>query len=199
VFAAFSYLTRRPYPDALADVHQQVKNRSSTVRVRTQAVETLRAMARADSRRTKDVLPVLNAALAAGPKVVTDAAALAMNELGDDSGIAVVTASLDEEIETNPKNYTALYQRGEVFLRFGIWKQARRDFQDGLKLEKDPREPNRVHLGLARASAGLKQYKDAEKWLRRLIDTDYSALPDMYPEFRDMATDSRYGRLFEKD
>ncbi|MFG0317232.1 MAG: hypothetical protein ACF8XB_08170, partial [Planctomycetota bacterium JB042] len=55
----------------------------------------------------------------------------------------------------------------------------------------------RVYFALARAAAGMGRNGDAAKYLRRLTTRDFSDLPTEYPEFREMAEDSRYASLFE--
>lgn len=197
--ASLLYLARRPAAVDVAEIATMLRNGNNSFRVRKQAVTVLHAAARTQSRVRRDVLDALRDALGAGPRAITEAIAIAMNDLGDDSGVATVTAPLDDEIDANPKNVNARYQRGELFLRFKLWKQARRDFNDGYNLEKkQPRDEERVYIGLARAYAGLGQQRDAAKWLERLSGMDLSGLPTDYPEFEEMAAEAKYSDLFGK-
>ena len=200
VYSALTYLTARPVAGSISAIAFPLSDTNSTVRVRNQAVAALLAAAQADRRNESDVIDALRKALKLGPRSVTDEAAMAMNELGSDEGLKAVTADLDSEIDSNSKNANVRYKRGEVYLRFQKWKSARRDFEAGLKIEKQqPRDPQRVHIGLARAHAGMADFRDAARQLQKLGETDLSDLPTLYPEFREMADESRYSRIFAKD
>lgn len=199
LYGALYYLTSRPSAVTVSLASDMLRNGNNSFRVRRQAVAALTAIGNASSGDRKDVVAALKLSLGVGPRAISEAIALAMNTLGDESGLSTVTASLDEEIDSNSKNANARYQRGELFLRFEMWKRARKDFNDGYGIEKkQPVDQERVFIGMARAYAGMGQARDAAKWLQRLAGMDLSHLPTDYPEFREMAQESRYADLFAK-
>lgn len=199
VQAALHYFARHPDARALAEIARALEAQSATAGRRIEAIAALRALGLAQPATAKEVLELLRGATRLGLRAVVREAALAMLDLGDDSGVGAVTADLDVEIERNPRNYNARYRRAEVFLEFKKWSQAANDLRDGLKIERDPRDPERVHLDLARAYAGMGRYGDAARSLAKLVATELAALPAAYPEFRPMAQDSRYARHFQSE
>jgi len=194
--AGVSYLKVCPLAEALPELQQALEGSAAPLSRRLAAVEALLATGQSVSGTRKAVLKILRTASLGALRAVTKAAALAMAELGDDSGISAVTADLDREIDQNPRNYNALYKRAELYLEFSKWQRAASDFRDGLRQEKDPRDPDRVYLGLAHAYAGMSRYADAAKYLNRLPEARVKTLPEEYTVFREMADDSRYGRIF---
>ncbi len=199
VAAALDYFTAFPAAEAVPELERTLQLGNATPRMQTAAIAALRATGLAHSRTRKRVLEILQAATKVGLRATVKAAALAMLDLGDDSGIAAVTADLDFELNRNPKNYTARYRRADLFLEFRRWREAASDLKEGLKQEKDPREPNDVYLALARAYAGMGQSGPAAKYLSQLPEQDLSGLPAQYPEFAEMAADPRYARFFRPD
>ncbi|MFH0947176.1 MAG: HEAT repeat domain-containing protein [Planctomycetota bacterium] len=196
IVACMEFFRSFPSPDAVPDLGQALMAGNASLARRFAAIAALEATGQAAPSARKPVLSTLEAATRGGVRAVIRAAALAMSELGDDSGVSAVTADLDVEISQNAKNYNARYQRAEIYLDFKKWQKAGNDFRDGLRLEKDPRDPDRVYLGMARAYAGLGRFADAAKYVSRLPEARIKTLPDEYVVFREMAEDSRYGRVF---
>lgn len=194
--AGLDYFTAHPTIDGLEIARELLASETAAVRIRQAAIRTLEAIARKNPRTTKPVLQSLSAATKVGLRAIVKSAALAMLALGDDSGVDAVTADYDFDIQKNPKNFNSRYKRADVYLEFRRWKSAYQDIQYGLKVEKEPRDPERIYFALARASAGQRRYGDAAKYLRRLSTQQFSHLPTEYPEFAEMAEDSRYSSLF---
>lgn len=196
IVACLKFIEAFPSSGAVADVGDAIAAGNASLVRRMTAVAALKSTGSSVPSARKSVLSTLEAATKGGVRSVIRAAALAMAELGDDSGISAVTADLDGEIDRNAKNYNARYQRAEIYLEFSKWHKAGNDFRDGLRLEKDPRDPDRVYLGLAQAYAGLGRYADAAKYVSKLPEARVKTLPAEYEVFREMADDSRYGRIF---
>ncbi|MBI4878590.1 MAG: HEAT repeat domain-containing protein [Planctomycetes bacterium] len=199
VAAALDYFTAFPAAEAVPELERALQLGNATPRTQSAAIAALRATGLAHSRMRKRVLETLQAATRVGLRATVKAAALAMLDLGDDSGVAAVTADLDFEPNRSPKNYTARYRRADLYLEFRRWREAANDLKEGLKQEKDPREPNEVYFALARAYAGMGQFGPAAKYLSQLPEQDFSSLPARYPEFAEMAADPRYARIFRPD
>jgi len=122
--------------------------------------------------------------------------ALALNQLGDDSGVKVCTEQLDRLISRH-SSAEYYFRRGEIFLEFGKYKQAQRDFNEGLRKDrKGGRYGAQVFVSLARCYAAETRYADAERTLRKAEGQDFTRLPIEYSEFRQMADDPRYAKVF---
>ena len=196
IVACVMFLKACPSPEAIPELQLALEGTTAPLSRRLAAVEALLAVGEQTSGSRKAVLKILKSATQGGLRAVIKSSALAMARLGDDSGVSAVAADLDVEIGQNPKNYNALYKRAELYLEFSKWQRAASDFRDGLRQEKDPRDPDRVYLGLARAYAGMGRYADAAKYLHRMPDARVKSLPEEYEVFREMAADSRHGRVF---
>jgi HEAT repeat protein len=125
-------------------------------------------------------------------------AAFHLNDLGDDSGVEVLTGSMDKLIERHG-NAEYYFRRGEIFLQFKKYREARRDFLEGLRKDKRAGRYGiqKVYIALARCYAGEERYPDAERYLRKAEPEDPAGLPLLYEEFVKMAEDPHYARLFE--
>lgn len=122
--------------------------------------------------------------------------ALALNELGDDTGVKICTEQLDRLIS---KHSSAEYyfRRGEIFLEFRKYKLAQRDFNEGLRKDrKGGRYGAQVFISLARCYAAESRFADAERTLRKAEGQDFTRLPIEYSEFRQMADDPRHAKVF---
>ncbi len=195
--ALIEYFSAVPDPavfDALDDV---LRVTDTPVQVRIAAIDALAELALSQEGSKARVIDALRLATKAGLKSIVKAAALAMLRLGDPSGADDVTQDLDQEISRNKNNFNARYKRAEIYLDFYRYKDAQRDFSEGLRIEKDPRDPERVFVGIARAYAGMGRFSDAAKYLRKLPDRDFSDLPSLYSEFQGMASDPRYGAILK--
>lgn len=198
--ACFGYLGKFPSNDALDPAGRTVSDTLRSSDTRAAAAHCLRVVATKFEGAKRKALNYLDAAVRTSSGLLLEQIAYEMRELGDGSGVEALVAPLDKQIKDDPKNFGLRYQRGEIYLRLKEYAKARRDFADGLKLERDPRQPERVYVSLARCSAALGEERDAEKHLARLEtllgDQDFSTLPRLYPEFASMATDIRFEKLF---
>ncbi len=122
--------------------------------------------------------------------------AFALNELGDDTGVKVRTAQLDRLISRH-SSAEYYFRRGEIYLEFKKYKQAQRDFNEGLRKDrKGGRYGTQVFISLARCYAAESRFADAERTLRKAEGQDFTRLPIEYAEFRQMADDPRYAKVF---
>ena len=122
--------------------------------------------------------------------------ALALNELGDDTGVKVCTKQLDRLISRH-SSAEYYFRRGEIFLEFMKYKQAQRDFNEGLRKDrKGGRYGAQVFVSLARCYAAETRFADAERTLRKAEGQDFTRLTIEYSEFRQMADDPRYAKVF---
>lgn len=198
--SCFDYLAAIPTADALEPAGRVVTDTLRGSDTRAAAARTLRVVATKFDGAKRKSLGFLNDAIRTSSGLLLEQIAYEMRELGDDSGVEALVAPLDKQVKDDPKNFALRYQRGEIYLRLKEYPKARRDFAEGLKLERDPRQPERVYVALARCSAALGEEREAEKHLQKLEsllgDQDFSTLPRLYPEFASMASDSRFDRLF---
>lgn len=195
--AALAFVAAVPTEAALAAAEGQLRSETASPPLREAAVRAVRAIGLAFDSSRKAAVESLEVALGSTARNVVLAAAHALDDLGDDSGIKAVTAELDVELGRNPKNYTARYKRAELLLEFGEWRDAQRDLNEGLKVDRDLRSPDKVHLMMARAYAGMKRPSDAVRFLSKLPKGACVQLPTVYPEFAEMAGDERYAKLFQ--
>lgn len=121
-------------------------------------------------------------------------------DLGDGSGVEVLTRHLDKLIERHG-NGEYYFRRGEIYLRFKRYKEARRDFLEGLRKDRKAEQYglDAVYLALARCYAAEGRYADAERYLRKTGLESFSDLTETYPEFTEMAKDERYGKIFQRE
>ena len=75
-------------------------------------------------------------------------------------------ASLNRALELKPDFATALTTRGGIFAEQNRWTEARRDFEQALKL--DPRDDGALY-GLSQAMRETRDYAGAQKTLGELI------------------------------
>lgn len=196
VRAGVAFLEKRPSPAGIGPLEQVLLAGNTDVGLRSQAVAGLMATARKDSGSRKDVLRVLRDSIKLLPRGPMREAAKGMNELGDDSGVKIVTEDLDRQIEKSGSNVSARYKRADLLLEFGKWKEANRDLKEALKVDRDPADPEWLNLALARSFAGMGRYSDASKHVAKLERTDVTQLPNLYAEFLPMLNDSRYEKAF---
>ncbi len=125
-------------------------------------------------------------------------AAIALNELGDDSGVKVLTQQLDRLI-TKHSSAEYYFRRGEIYLKFKKYKLAIRDFNDGLRKDRTGGRigMRKVLVSLARCYAATGRYADAERTLRKAGLQDITRFPYEYEEFRAMAENERYAKVFQ--
>lgn len=125
-------------------------------------------------------------------------AAFLLNDLGEDCGVKVLTENYDRLIDKNGSAEYYFY-RGEIYLQFKKYKEARRDYQEGLRKDKKAGRYGlqKAYLSLARCLAGEGRFKEAERNLKKAQLRDTTQLPKQYPEFEAMAQDDRYKHVFE--
>jgi HEAT repeat protein len=151
---------------------------------------------RGDPRARDEITAFLKRHLDSPDNRTVKEVAFALNELGDDMGVKVRTRQLDRLIS---KHSSAEYyfRRGEIYLEFKKYKQAARDFNEGLRKDrKGGRYGSRVFVSLARCYAAEERFADAERMLRKAELEDTTNLPKDYDEFHMMAGDDRYSRVF---
>jgi len=123
--------------------------------------------------------------------------ALALNALGDDTGLKVRTRQLDRLISKH-SSADYYFRRGEIYMEFKKYKQAARDFNEGLRKDrKGGRYGAQVFVSLARCYAAEERFADAERTLRKAELEDTTRLPIDYEEFTAMAEDTRYAKVFK--
>lgn len=196
VRAGVMFLERHPATAGIGPLERVLLGGNTDLGLRSEAVAALMATARKETTTRKEVLRVLRDAIKLLPRGPMRDAAKGMNELGDDSGVKIVTEDLDRQIEKNGSNIAARYKRADLLLDFGKWKEANRDLKEALKVDRDPADPEWLNLSLARSYAGMGRYSDASKHVTKLARTDVTQLPNQYPEFQPMVNDSRYERAF---
>lgn len=196
VRAGVTFLEKCPLAAGVAPLEQVLLRGNTEVGLRSQAVAALMATARKETTARKEVLRVLRDAIKLLPRGPMRDAAKGMNELGDDSGVKIVTEDLDRQIEKSGSNVGARYKRADLLLDFGKWKEANRDLKEALKVDRDPADPEWLNLALARSYAGMGRFSDASKHVTKLEKTDVTQLPTLYPEFQPMLNDSRYEKAF---
>lgn len=127
-------------------------------------------------------------------------AAYLLHELEDDSGLKILTQSLNGLIKRHG-NSSYYFKRGEIFLFFSRHNQAKHDFLEGLKrLKGDGARPARnIFLALARCFAAESRFQESEKYIRKSGIEDRTQLPVLYSEFSKMARDKRFGKSFIND
>lgn len=194
--AGVTFLEKRPVAAGIQPLEAVLLAGNTDVGLRTQAVAGLTATARKESSTRKEVLRVLRDSIKLLPRGPMRDAAKGMNELGDDSGVKIVTEDLDRQIDKNSSNISARYKRADLLLEFGKWKEANRDLKEALKVDREPADPEWLNLSLARSYAGMGRYSDATKHVTKLERTDVTQLPNLYPEFQPMLNDSRYEKAF---
>lgn len=198
--ACLDYVAVVPNSDTLELAGRAVTDPLRAAETRAAAARALRVIATKVDGTKKKSLNYLDDAVRTSTGILLEQIAYEMRELGDGSGVDAVVEPLDKQVKDDPKNFGLRYQRGEVFLRLKEYPKARRDFSDGLKLERDPRQPERIYIALARCSAAVNEEREAEKYLLKLEsilgDQDFSTLPKLYQEFVAMANDSRFNKLF---
>lgn len=151
----------------------------------------------AAGEETKPIFTFLKKTLQSPDNRTMRKAAYALNKLGDDSGVKVITQQLDRLI-TKHSSAEYYFRRGEIYLNFGKYKQAIRDFNEGLRKDRKASRygATNVHLALARCYAAEGRFGDAERSLRKTDLTDTSRLPLEYDEFEKMAGDEKYSKVF---
>jgi HEAT repeat protein len=196
--AACGYFATTPDEPATALCIAVFADPNRTREARIAAVHAMQFQASSLEAVRRGVVTVLVDGLQQASGPLLEAIAAGLYALGDERGLDQLTAGLDQQIRSEPKNFQARYQRGEILLQFRNYKAARRDYLDGLKIEREPRSPERVYVPLARCAAGLDDLREAEKHLKKLGDIDLSDLPRQFSEFARMANDSNYERLFAR-
>jgi tetratricopeptide (TPR) repeat protein len=198
--ACLEFAAAVPTSEALDAAGRALADTLRATETRGAAARAIGAIARKYDGAKRRAIGFLDAAIASSTGLLLEQVAYEMQELGDGSGVAAVVAPLDKQIKDEPKNFALRYQRGDVFLRLKDYVRARKDYLEGLKLERDPRQPDRVYIALARCSAALNEDRQAATYLEKLEsllgDQDFSGLPRQHPEFASMAKDSRFDRLF---
>jgi hypothetical protein len=144
------------------------------------------------------ILHFLNTLLKQADFETVKKAAYHLNDLGDDSGVEVLTSSMDKLIATHG-NAEYYFRRGEIFLQFKKYKDAKHDFQEGLRKDKKAGRygAQKVFIALARCFAAENRFSEAERYLRKAESKDIESFPHQYEEFKKMAEDPRYSKLFE--
>jgi tetratricopeptide (TPR) repeat protein len=89
--------------------------------------------------------------------------AVAQKKQGD---LDAAVASLNKALELKPDHVGALTTRGGIFSEFGRWSDARRDFEQALKI--DPRDDGALY-GLSQALREAREYGAAQSALSELI------------------------------
>lgn len=198
--ACLDFVAVAPNSDMLELAGRAVTDPLRAAETRAAAARALRVIATKVDGTKKKSLNFLDDAVRTSTGILLEQIAYEMRELGDGSGVDAVVEPLDKQVKDDPKNFGLRYQRGDVFLRLKEYAKAKRDYNDGLKLERDPRQPERTYITLARCSAALNEEREAEKHLLKLEsilgDQDFSTLPKLYQEFVAMANDSRFQKLF---
>ena len=151
-----------------------------------------------ESTKRKPVVEFLKTLLSTGDYDTVKKAAYYLNMLGDESGLRVLTGKLDNLI-TRHGNAEYYFYRGEIYLRFKKYKQAKRDFLEGLRKDKKAGRygADKVFIALARCYAAEDRFLDAERNIRKSQQEDTSTLPEEYEEFKKMAKDPRYSKVFK--
>ncbi len=151
----------------------------------------------ATESETEPVFRFLKKTLESADNRTVRRAAFALNSLGDDTGVAVITQQLDRLI-TKHSSAEYYFRRGEIYLTFGKYRKAIKDFNEGLRKDRKAGRygASKVHLSLARCYAAEGRFADAERSLRRAELDDTSRLPLEYAEFEKMAADDRYSKVF---
>ncbi len=160
-------------------------------------IKTLTSIGRrTDKKALKPIVDFLKRHLDSPDNRTIKEVAVALNELGDDSGVKVLTQQLDRLIAKHSSaNY--YFRRGEILLDFGKHKQAQRDFNEGLR--KDRRGGMygaSIFISLARCYAAEGRFADAERTLRKAELKDTTRLPFEHAEFQAMSKDGRYAKVF---
>lgn len=198
--AAFAFLATHPRSEAVEAAAKAIIDPLRSAESRMQASHALRSIARKYDSSKRKALTAMNESLQTASGPVLEEIALDMRDLGDDAGIDAVVDPLSKQIREDPKNFALLYARGEAFFRLREYKLAKRDIVDALKKEKDPRQPERVYITIARCSISVDDAREAARWLKEFEDKsgdqDFSVLPRLYPEFTAMAKDPQYEKLF---
>jgi len=177
-----------------------VKNYETKHLKRRQRIAAIKALKkigkRAGPKGSEPIIAFLKTCLSSFDSRTIREAAFALNDLGDDTGVKMRTQQLDRLIA---KHSSAEYyfRRGEIFLEFKKYKQAQRDFNEGLRKDrKGGRYGSQVFIALARCYAAEGRFADTERTLRKAGLSDTTHLPREYEEFRKMAADERYGKVF---
>ena len=89
--------------------------------------------------------------------------AVAQKKQGD---LDAALVSLNKALELKAENVGALTTRGSIFAELGKWAEARRDFEQALKL--NPRDDGALY-GLSQALREAKEYAGAQSALSDLI------------------------------
>jgi len=195
--ASLMFLEKFGTAAAVPDLIARYEDASLKKKQRWALIDTVTAIGkRSDPETAKPLIEFLKKHLDSTDNRTIKKVAYALNELGDDTGVQVRTSQLDRLIS---KHSSAEYyfRRGEIYLEFKKYKQAMRDFNEGLRKDrKGGRYGSQVFVSLARCYAAEERYADAERTLRRAELQDTTRLPFEYGEFRAMADDPRYEKVF---
>lgn len=198
--SSFGFFATHPRSEVVDAAAKAISDPLRSAESRVQASHALRSIARKYESSKRKALSAMSESLQTASGAVLEEIALDMRELGDDAGIDAVVDPLSKQIREDPKNFALLYARGEAFFRLREFKLAKRDIVDALKKEKDPRQPERVYITIARCSISVDDAREAARWLKEFEDKsgdqDFSVLPRLYPEFTSMAKDPQYEKLF---
>lgn len=107
----------------------------------------------------------------------------------------------DDRIDLNPEWAERWAQRAAVHYRIGDYKAAVRDWREALRVSRDdPRTPDGVYVGIARAYARMGRLKDAAEALDQapITTEELRRLADE-AVFRELRDHKRYGRVFRLD
>jgi len=124
-------------------------------------------------------------------------AAFRLNDLDEDRGLAIITENLDILINTHGKG-EYYFRRGYIFLRFRKYSDAKHDFMNGIKKDKEGGlyGKEKIFTALARCFAAEGRFPESERYIRRLPVEKRPNLPYEYTEFRKMADNEHYGKVF---
>lgn len=169
-------------------------------KVRYRILETLTAVGvRMEPASRGGIITFMKTLLNKADYETVKKAAYHLYDLGDDSGVKVLTGSMDNLIARHG-NAEYYFRRGEIYLQFRKYKEAKRDFLEGLRKDKKAGRfgAEKVYIYLARCLAAEDRFLEAERYIRKAKPEDPSRLPLLYEEFREMAKDERYSKVFQR-
>ncbi len=94
------------------------------------------------------------------------ACALAMQQLGDDSGVATVLARLKAEVARNRRSDEPLIRRGDLYFALAEWTEAARDYQEAIAKSESVSVREFLHLQVARCEARRQRWQHVLRALR---------------------------------